>query len=132
LYADRNDIHPFSNFLPLGVREYKLFLIGFNFPFFAGISILSTYPARLSLCSSESFNAAETLYIFPEVFDEIISDISVEFNGFSDYQKTFNKTSYVQVDHLFLTVNIYDERLTATKIIMFMSTMKWSTLWSTF
>ena len=61
-----NDIHPFSNLLPLGVIEYRLFLIGLIFPFFAGISILSTYPARLSLCSKESFNGADTLYIFPK------------------------------------------------------------------
>ena len=75
---------PFNKSLAFGVIEYKLFLIGFIVPFFAGISMLSTYPERFSLCSKESFSAAETLYIFPEVFDEIISDISVEFNGVSD------------------------------------------------
>ena len=42
LYASRNDIHPFNNFIPFGVMEYRLFLIGFNFPFFVGMSILAT------------------------------------------------------------------------------------------
>jgi hypothetical protein len=83
-YAFRNEIHPSSNLLPLGVMKYRLFLIGLSFPFFAGMSVLLTYPARFSLCSKESFNAADTLYIFPDVFNAIISDISVEFNGFSD------------------------------------------------
>jgi hypothetical protein len=49
LYASRNDSRPFNNLIPFGVMEYRLFLIGFIFPLFAGISILSTYPARFSL-----------------------------------------------------------------------------------
>jgi len=45
VYADRNDIQPFNKSLPFGVIEYRLFLIGFIVPFFAGMSILSTYPS---------------------------------------------------------------------------------------
>lgn len=37
----------------------------------------------------------------------------------------------VKVDHLFSIVNKYSKRLTVTKITMFMSTIKWSTQWST-
>ena len=73
--VERKANHPFNSFIPFGVIEYRVILMGFLSVLSFGISIPLIYPAFRNLFFNESLSAPETLNNLPLELIAIFSDI---------------------------------------------------------